>query len=91
MQNRPWNIWWDFAWAEDGSMMEGVNIETDHPNFKDGYLYHYSLDDVADDRGYIDNWVDVTFYLMRDELMSGRVSINKIPQGFFESYKIKKD
>lgn len=86
MKNRPWSIWYDFIWDKDAIV--GLVIETDLPGH-DGLLHKYSILDVIDEDGFIDSWTENEFQQIRDDLKSGRVSINKVDSKYFNSFKRK--
>lgn len=86
MQNRPWHIWWDFG--EDSNGEACLVLETCHPKLN-GVLYRYKIDDVMDDQGVIDTWVNKGFNKMLGEIAEGRVSILKLNNEYYENHSLR--
>jgi len=88
MQNRPWDIWWDFHWNDNEGCISGIVIETNLPGHN-GFLHKYSIYDIVDENGHVDLWIENEFQQIRDDLKSGRVSINKVDSKYFNKFKRK--
>ena len=86
MQNRPWHIWWDFSKDDHGEPC--LVLETCHPKMN-GVLYRYKMDDVMDDQGVIDTWVNKCFNNMVGEITEGRVSILKLNDECYENHSLR--
>jgi hypothetical protein len=75
--NRPWHVWWDFRWEDND--IKWVVVQTNHPDYKHvDYIYRFTIDECADEEGYIDSWIETWFNKFSLDIKEGRVSIHEI-------------
>ena len=75
-----WDIWWDFR---NENNQEWIVVQTNHPDYQHvDYITRYSVEDCTDENGHIDDWIENTFHVFRENIIQGRSSLHTIMKEF---------